>query len=612
MGTPLVDAVMIGPHATSLAPFAANACTTVHVTPAAAITLSRCPASPSSACTTATHSIVDTGLRHSTADAGSSQDALAGQLLDTHLMNALLEALTTGPPVLRDTSGLFASSSRECKQALTLLQMTRFEQLCSVEQETCSVWLDQEHATVVGLRWPGGGRAFVCLTKHTEGDQRAYDSMGLGWMGRPATQRRDTVGYHLYVINDKKKPQSVFTLQMVESDRAMYSRHQERTAAGCQSLRALLRAVPVAKDQSGLGLGLRDDALALLLLSGARAAAGQLALDNASKEVTRKKLLALSKSLEDARTFDPWFNTTGKSVAGSIGNNVRLFAWTSTHVPSSADAAFAPSTDVAEGDGAAGSSKALGKRKAAKLAKEPTPVPTPATAQLVKAIDGFAPKSEAAARKPAFKMAKLMDPEPTGVDRHAAWGGDCGLFHAFSQDLFVSLLERCDCHTRLLLTEMVSKSFRMLRFEPELFASLTLNHCPSLKMSAQLWAAGRARAISCPAQVHACDPWPPPLSRPPHAPPSIVPAQLPTPDSPTRLPPLGVTWRRHARSTLPTFCRVGGRSWSTSASAAARRLSPRTRRASSSWAASCARSPSTASGRPTRSPSRPLARAAST
>ena len=125
---------------------------------------------------------------------------------------------------------------------------------------------------------------------------------------------------------------------------------------------------------------------------------------------------------------------------------------------------------------------------------------SPATLQLLQTLAAFSPRGAQAPRKPTFKMAKLANPDASGSDRSAGWGGDCGLFHELGVEVFLKVLEHCPLHSRLVLTEFTNKSFRMMRLEPELFSTLRLHHCDSVKLTAQLKSSVRDKdAIFCPA-----------------------------------------------------------------------------------------------------------------
>ena len=64
---------------------------------------------------------------------------------------------------------------------------------------------------------------------------------------------------------------------------------------------------------------------------------------------------------------------------------------------------------------------------------------------------------------------------PIEFDPTAGWSGDCGLVDIISPDSFVHVLSFTDHHTRAVWTELVCKSFRALRGEPTLWASLRLS-----------------------------------------------------------------------------------------------------------------------------------------
>ena len=64
---------------------------------------------------------------------------------------------------------------------------------------------------------------------------------------------------------------------------------------------------------------------------------------------------------------------------------------------------------------------------------------------------------------------------PIEFDPTVGWSGDCGLVDIISPDSFVHVLSFTDHHTRAVWTELVCKSFRALRGEPTLWASLRLS-----------------------------------------------------------------------------------------------------------------------------------------
>jgi hypothetical protein len=103
----------------------------------------------------------------------------------------------------------------------------------------------------------------------------------------------------------------------------------------------------------------------------------------------------------------------------------------------------------------------------------------------------------------AAEVAQLP-PNPE-VDRSAGWGADCGHFHYLDIETFLNILRRCPLHTRLALTTFVNKSFRMLRYEPELFGHISFRDVSSMSLSRQLQGYGAigggsdGGSICCPA-----------------------------------------------------------------------------------------------------------------
>jgi hypothetical protein len=198
-----------------------------------------------------------------------------------------------------------------------------------------------------------------------------------------------------------------------------------------------------------------------------------------------------------------------KNPAKSIGNGVALHLWEQLAMPLAAAASGAAAAtnggDACDGGaaGAAGStapsSTAAGKKTVGSHQNKMTT--SPATLQLLQALAAFSPRDASQApRKPTFKMAKLANPDASGSDRAAGWGGDCGLFHELGVEVFLKVLEHCPLHSRLVLTEFTNKSFRMMRLEPELFSTLRLHHCDSVKLTSQLKCTVRDKdAIFCPA-----------------------------------------------------------------------------------------------------------------
>ena len=165
-------------------------------------------------------------------------------------------------------------------------------------------------------------------------------------------------------------------------------------------------------------------------------------------------------------------------------------------------------------NGAGGSATAKGKGKAKvappqeekKKAKAKVPrrakkaAWTEATVEMVKALQSVAPPDQMEKPKKSFKMARVIAPPPA-IDRNAAWGGDCGRFNCIDTEGFLAILQRCPLHSRLVLTTFVNKSFRMLRSEPELFASIGFFHVDSLSLAIQLClSVNRPDSICVPAE----------------------------------------------------------------------------------------------------------------
>ena len=67
-------------------------------------------------------------------------------------------------------------------------------------------------------------------------------------------------------------------------------------------------------------------------------------------------------------------------------------------------------------------------------------------------------------------------------------------------ETFINILRRCPLHTRLVLTTFINKSFRMLRYEPELFAHIGFADTNVTSLPRQLGVgAYHLRSICCPA-----------------------------------------------------------------------------------------------------------------
>ena len=443
---------------------------------------------------------------------GSSSTALSLVLsaavpLDTDTAVQVIKALSCGAPVLTDKSGLWVDRPDDLARAAaaTLLEHTHFEVLCCCTQQTeydkrffrLQFEADSETATatLVALRWPSGQRAFCCFVENK------FDASSASAEPPPL---HSWFSAHLYVINEKKKPQAVTMLMMqIYPSGAIIGRFAERTSAGMQSLRRLLRSVSVPGKRSLPHLD--DQQLTTLLIGAAEAKAGLVPLDDVA--ALRRQLLVHASMLKNPPTGS--FGGEGqKNPAVSIGSGVALLNWEPLARPVAAAAAGAApaASDATASDGcaagAAGStagSKAASKKKA--ISDKPTT--SPATLQLLQAISAFAPRDEQAQRKPTFKMAKLADVEAGGSTPTTGWGGDCGLFHELGVEVLLKVLEHCPLHSRLVLTEFTNKSFRMMRFEPELFSTLRLHHFDSVKLTAQLARATAKRSstdvISCPA-----------------------------------------------------------------------------------------------------------------
>ena len=424
----------------------------------------------------------------------------------------IIKALSCGAPVLTDKSGLWLDRPDDHARAaaLTLLEHTHFEVLCRCTQQTeddkrvfrgyygsgSETAKETATATLVALRWPSGQRAFCCFVENK------VDS--------PLHHLGTRFSAHLYVINEKKKPQAVTMLmmQIYPKGAVILERFAERTNAGMQSLRRLLRSVSVpGKPCWSLPLHLDDQQLTTLLIGAAEAKAGLVPLDDAA--ALRRQLLVHASMLKNPPAGS--FGGEGqKNPAVSIGSGVALLNWEPLAMPVAAAAtgAAAAASDATASDGfaagAAGSaagSKAASKKKA--ISEKPTT--SPATLQLLQALTVFAPRDEQAQRKHTFKMAKLADVEAGGSAHATGWGGDCGLFHELGVEVLLKVLEHCPLHSRLVLTEFTNKSFRMMRLEPELFSTLRLHHFDSVKLTAQLaratakWSKSSTDVIFCPA-----------------------------------------------------------------------------------------------------------------
>jgi len=445
---------------------------------------------------------------------GSSSTALSLVLsaavpLDNDTAVQVIKALSCGAPVLTDKSGLWVDRPDDHARAAaaTLLEHTHFEVLCCCTQQTeddkrlfrwhYGAASETATATLVALRWPSGERAFCCFV---ENKVYASSASALAW----ASPLLSRFSAHLYVINEKKKPQAVTMLMMqIYPSGAIIERFAERTSAGMQSLRRLLRSVSVPGKPSLPHLD--DQQLMTLLIGAAEAKAGLVPLDDAA--ALRRQLLVHASMLKNPPTGS--FGSEGqKNPAVSIGSGVALLNWEPLAMPVAAAATGAApaASDATASDGcaagAAGStagSKAASKKKA--ISDKPTT--SPATLQLLQAICAFAPRDEQAQRKHTFKMAKLADVEAGGSAHATGWGGDCGLFHELGVEVLLKVLEHCPLHSRLVLTEFTNKSFRMMRFEPELFSTLRLHHFDSIKLTAQLACATAKRSstdvIFCPA-----------------------------------------------------------------------------------------------------------------
>ena len=287
-------------------------------------------------------------------------------------------------------------------------------------------------------------------------------------------------GVHLYVINDKKKPQAVAMLKMMVFRDSGYRAQlfAERTVAGMKSLRQQLRTVSVPSKPYGCFGQLSDQQLTTLLIGAAEAKADLVPRDDAAK--LRKRLLYHARMLKDPPGGS--FGGHGqKNPAKSIGNGVALHLWEPLAMPLAAAASGAAAAtnggDACDG-GAAGAAGSTAPSTAGKktVGNHQTKMTTsPATLQLLQTLAAFSPRGAQAPRKPTFKMAKLANPDASGSDRSAGWGGDCGLFHELGVEVFLKVLEHCPLHSRLVLTEFTNKSFRMMRLEPRLFSTLRLH-----------------------------------------------------------------------------------------------------------------------------------------
>ena len=130
-------------------------------------------------------------------------------------------------------------------------------------------------ATLVALRWPNDQRAFCCFVENTFN----------------VNTTKSYFGVHLYVINDKKKPQAVAMLKMIvfRESGVRAQLFAERTVAGMKSLRQQLRTVSVPSKPYGCFGQLSDQQLTTLLIGAVEAKADLVPRDDAAK--LRKRLL---------------------------------------------------------------------------------------------------------------------------------------------------------------------------------------------------------------------------------------------------------------------------------------------------------------------------------
>eukprot|EP00900_Chrysochromulina_parva_P007761 jgi/Chrpa1/16987/Chrysochromulina_OHIO_Genome00019672-RA len=251
----------------------------------------------------------------------------------------VIKALSCGAPVLTDKSGLWVDRPDDHARAAaaTLLEHTHFEVLCCCTQQTeddkrlfrwhYGAASETATATLVALRWPSGQRAFCCFV---ENKVYASSASALAW----ASPLLSRFSAHLYVINEKKKPQAVTMLMMqIYPSGAIIERFAERTSAGMQSLRRLLRSVSVPGKPSLPHLD--DQQLMTLLIGAAEAKAGLVPLDDAA--ALRRQLLVHASMLKNPPTGS--FGGEGqKNPAVSIGSGVALLNWEPLAMPVAAAA----------------------------------------------------------------------------------------------------------------------------------------------------------------------------------------------------------------------------------------------------------------------------------
>ena len=203
--------------------------------------------------------------------------------LDNDTAAKVIEALSCGAPVLVDSSGLWANQlDGERAVAAILLEHTHFEVLCRCSQQmdggsNLDVRSQTSTATLVALRWPNDQRAFCCFVENTS---LTYVNITKSYFG-----------VHLYVINDKKKPQAVAMLKMIvfRESGVRAQLFAERTVAGMKSLRQQLRTVSVPSKPYGCFGQLSDQQLTTLLIGAVEAKADLVPRDDAAK--LRKRLL---------------------------------------------------------------------------------------------------------------------------------------------------------------------------------------------------------------------------------------------------------------------------------------------------------------------------------
>ena len=394
-----------------------------------------------------------------------------------------------------------APNDQSRKHAAELLAGVHFKTLLSVQQQvdapriygslgdkTCTETLDLVAATL-GTKPASQQRALICFTSRTYQSEpgslpeapRTHWSLAQSESYAGSLAQRESTplhAVHLLNVTEKHKFQPVLAAMLPTSWNMGTGVLRQQTSSGTQGLASLMSRAGLR--QYGYG---NDSALKLLVVA-ARARA------DADAEATEPEVMQVMQVDQDggAGPSSSRNGEAGSSAAAATDDSPTpdsLSAFAKkvvTVLPMCKAAPFpgeAKSHAAREGFGKTvpiGSGVGLllwtHKAKVVKAnGKEKLEV-TDASKRAAASLEQFAPK-ENVVRKEGFKVAKAIAPAEER-DADATWTGSCGLVDIISPDELVMVLKFADHHTRAVWSELVCKSFRILRAEPALFSTIRL------------------------------------------------------------------------------------------------------------------------------------------